>query len=676
MPSLIERLNIAAILAVAVAAFFVPILGVPGYELGEALALVVGILGGFAAIAAVRRAPTGASSATLRCALRLSGWVLIAILVVALRSALGSRCDPFHGLVFALLLPLPSAFLAATLGGLLAAAFPSKPTAAWLYGLILVLTLGVTLWPIYFGPQAFAFNALLGWVPGPLYDEELVVPDALVWFRLLTLGQALVLFGLIKLLPRRGALTLAALTALGVVSVAVEHQVGSRVSVADLDRVLGGRREEAGLRIHYPRELTLTRAEQLWRNALLRRAQVIEALGLPKEAPVDVFFHRSPEEKGRLTGATRTHFTKPWLRQVQTLVDDGGVLRHELVHALAAPWASGPFGASGGILHFDIALTEGLAEAIDWPGEQYTLHQWSAGMRAAGLAPPIASVMTTPGFYGASQGRAYTLAGSFVRYLMDHYGRAPLQRAYRSGDIAAAYGKSVAALGDEWGTFLDGLPRDGRLESSADDRFRQKPLFARPCAREVAALQAEAAQARQSEDWLRAAELFKRCSDIDPTDGAALEARFRVLQRSGDRALAAEALAVLRASPAFDNPQRARIAVALGDEAWAAGRTDEARTQFAIAREAGLSASADRAVQVRLLALDRANSRTLEMALRRYLDDPGGATSLLGLREAWDSDRDFARSPTSSALGWPIRANDAGAWRPSMPRCAWAFPPT
>jgi hypothetical protein len=669
-------LTVLAILAVAAAGLFVPILGVPGYELAEALALTVGVLGGFAGIAAVKRPGALPLIATLGCALRLCLWLVLAIAVVALRSALASRCDPFRGLPFTLLLPFPSALLAVAIGGLLGTSFPRGRTAGVLYVLVLLSTLAGTLWPIYRGPQVFAFNPLLGWVPGPLYDEDLAVPSSLVWFRALTLVQTLAFLALIPPARGRGAITLVVLCALYAGSAAVEHGIGARASVADLDRALGGRREADGLRIHYPRELTPTRAEQLWRGAALRRAQVADALGIPPDSPLDVFFHRGPEEKGRLTGATRTHFTKPWLGQIHTLVDldGGGVLRHEMVHALAAPWAPGPFGTSGGVLHFNIALTEGLAEAIDWPADRYTLHQWSKGMRDAGLAPTIASVMTTPGFYGASQNRAYTLAGSFVRYLLDRYGREPLRRAYRSGDLAGAYGKSVAALGEEWGGVLEGPPKQAGLDAAADDRFRQKALFARPCAREAAALRAEAEQARQSEDWLRAAELFGRCSAIDPADAAALEARFQVLQRAGDPALAAQALAALQASPAYDRTQRARVAVALADEAWAAGHLDEAAKQLAVAREAGLPPSADRAALLRQLALGSPDAAALGKALRRYFDGPTGATSLLGLREALENSPDFAPLPYLLGLGlanqgerrWSLQELD-GALRLGLP---------
>jgi hypothetical protein len=664
---MIDWLYPLAVLLTASGAFFVPVLAVPGYELAEALALVTGILGGLAAVSAVKRQGAKPLVATLRCAGWLWAWLALAVLVVGVRAAWTSHCDPLRGWLFVVLLPFPTALLAAALGGLLGTALPRGRWAAAIYLLTLGITLAGTLWPIYFGPQAFAFHPLLGWVPGPLYDEELPVPHALVWFRVLTLGQAIVLLALTPRVKDRGGRTLIALCLLYAGSLAIEHTIGSRVSVADLETALGAQREENGLRIHYPRELGVLRADQLWRNAALRRFEVATALGLPLDSPVEIFFHRSAEEKGRLTGATRTHFTKPWLRQIQTLVDDGGALRHEMVHALAAAWASGPFGASGGVLHFDIALTEGLAEAIDWPGERYTLHQWSRGMRQSGLAPPITQVMTTTGFYAASQGRAYTLAGSFVRFLLDRYGRERVHRAYETGDLADAFGKTPQALAEEWAAFVDAVPGDAALQAAASDRFRDKVLFARPCAREAAALRAEAERAEQGEDWPRAATIYGRCAALDPADSAAEEARFRALIRAGDSVQAAQALATLRASPAFDRPQLARVEIVLADESWASGKLDDARMHLTAAREAGLPPPGDRAAHIRELALERPDAEQIGAALRSYFEAPTAAPSLLALREAFDANGDFAPLPYLLGLGlanqgersWSLRELDA-----------------
>jgi hypothetical protein len=73
------------------------------------------------------------------------------------------------------------------------------------------------------------------------------------------------------------------------------------------------------------------------------------------------------------------------------------VLRHELVHALAAPAAPGPLHvpARAGALVVG-GLVEGLAMAIDPPSGAWTLHERARAMRDLGFLPPLAALILVP----------------------------------------------------------------------------------------------------------------------------------------------------------------------------------------------------------------------------------------------------------------------------------------
>ncbi len=185
-----------------------PLLGLPGYELSEVLALLHGLFAGAFGIAAARQErrlieakdprPAGAMrfDSPLRSVVTasLAGWTLsLAALLVPFVTALiyaatSTACDPTFSIGFFPMLTLPSGpWLAAALG-VWCGCFRRGAFAAWGVDLMLVLvSLVPTLWPIFFGPQIFAFNHLLGYLPGPLYDETLAFTGALGWFRLETL---------------------------------------------------------------------------------------------------------------------------------------------------------------------------------------------------------------------------------------------------------------------------------------------------------------------------------------------------------------------------------------------------------------------------------------------------------------------------------------------------------
>src|SRR5208282_6939772 len=111
----------------------VALLDVPGYELAEALTLFGGLLGGALGIAAART--TRGRQWPARTALAAGCWIALGVVgataLVILGALLGRRCDPWAGLVFILLLPLPTAFLATALG----ACCGRLGTRRWIAGL-------------------------------------------------------------------------------------------------------------------------------------------------------------------------------------------------------------------------------------------------------------------------------------------------------------------------------------------------------------------------------------------------------------------------------------------------------------------------------------------------------------------------------------------------------------
>jgi hypothetical protein len=75
-------------------------------------------------------------------------------------------------------------------------------------------------------------------------------------------------------------------------------------------------------------------------------------------------------------------------------------------------------------------------------------------MAAMGITPSIQQLISLR-FLTVSSSRSYTIAGSFMKYLLDTYGAPSLRRAYGSGgDFETVYGKSLATLEAEWRTMV------------------------------------------------------------------------------------------------------------------------------------------------------------------------------------------------------------------------------
>jgi tetratricopeptide (TPR) repeat protein len=680
-----------------------PLFGAPGFELSLALSVGLGLLGGLVGIAAgqqearliqgkdprpknaVRfdRPSLSVWTAFASALLLLVGAVLIPFLVSVAYAVLTTRCDPFANVAFFPWLTLPSAALAAAAGVLCGLASQRSWKGLLSYSGLVLASAVWTAWPVYFGPQVFAFNHFGGYFPGPLYDEALVLRPSLAWFRLETLLWALLALsaGALLLRMREGRLGRPhvrplpiALIALAVFGISVIEgdavHLGLRMNEAYVAEELGGVRESPHFVVHYPADKGPDQVERLVRDLEFRYAQDAAFLGGAPKGKVRVFVYRSAEQKQALVGAANTQFAKPWQRSLH--VNDAPfphpVVKHELAHVLASAFAPGPFHITERWGLPRMAVVEGVAVAADDPGSDLTLHQLAEAMRKEKLAPDLVRLFSPSGFYAQAPARAYTVAGSFIRYLADHEGKAKLQRLYAHGDFQAAYGRPLPALVAEWEGFLDGVPlTEGDLHR-AFDRFRVGSLFTRSCAREVAGLAVKAQQLLWA-DPARALELYRRCAELQPEEPSFRIGEAQALRRMERLPEADQVLRTL-AGKVQDTPSlAAQVALVRADLLW---REKPQAAREVLERSLKLSPgpALTRTAQVRLAAIDHPESAPsvsayfaplqedlklwrLQEAVNAHPDDAVGRY-LLGRRLVADEVGPEALANLSSARAHPL----------------------
>ena len=644
------RVYLAALVVVGAAACFAPLADHLGYELAELIALTAGALGAAPGVAAARReldeGPDGRASRALGSALALAiAGLAIPVVLVLLNGLRRPACEPLRGMVMVLALAVPSAGLSAALG--VACGFFAQRGAAALFAAVFLGSLAVALWPVAFGPQVFAFHHLGGMFPGPIYDEAVGVREPLVWFRAATILWTAAACGAALLAgprgsPAAGAVMLALGGAGGLAISLSAERLHFRAGTDMLARGLGGVIETPRLVLRFPREKPEPERRALAEQAEADLRTVRAFLGLAPEPPpgaprIEVFFHRSAEEKRKLLGAAETSFTKPWLRQVHTNDErvPHRILRHELAHAAAAELSGGALGVPGRLrgLWPSMALVEGLAVAADWPGGELTVHEQARALRGLGLAPDLRRLFGAASFFGESGARAYTTVGSFVRWLWTTQGAAAVARAYSGEPLP-----DVEKLAADHARFLDAMPLPARAEALEAQRFRAPGIVRKRCPHEVAELSREAVHAEPS----RAVELWGRCARMEPDDPNLLLGLRRAQLAAGrpDEARATEERAL--SHPKLGMPQRAQLLVEAGDQAWEANDEAAALARYREAARLHQWEPQQRALEARLAALP---DREAWPAVRRLFagGDAGPLTWLL--IERWARARPFEGLP-------------------------------
>ena len=645
---------------------FLPLVNVLGYDFAFILGLLVGLAAvdiGHGVVSAARRQARVGSPARLIGEVVVTSLTLLVLpLLLSLANASRVRnCNLGAGLAFFILLPASTAVFASAAGTAVAIAVPGRRLGRIAVLALPCLSVAWALLRLYRDPAVFAFDPFAGYFPGPIYDEALRPPLRLVWYRLANLTWLCAIVAVVtslcrdappglrlSLRPWRGwvqpwprAVLALALVVASLVWFEARGSLGIHVTHADLANLLPRvtRTEHFVLRtdgaVESDADIALA-AEDLE----FRYQQLARILGVEPSGPVRVYRFPSAAAKKDAVGAANTLYAKPWTREIFVQADrfPAQRLRHELAHVFASAFGDRWFGVSLA-WHFPwptlaSGLVEGLAEAADFdnPSGRSTLHEETAAMIALGQAPELGRALGS-GFTFESGPRAYTMVGSFCRYLLDHFGADKLRALYRSaGDFAGVYGRDLPALEQDWRAYLAALPSDERTRAEAEEEFRRPAIFRKVCARELAARVSEA-RARLSTAPAEAVALLENTCADDPDEPTfRLElAEAQIAAGEPERSLAT--LRTLQAKITLTRPLRSRAANLEAGIHFRAGRlaethaalaqalasaSEDADLRFARARQLAIAEDHAAATLARVFFGDE-RGRALDPALAVYL---------------------------------------------------------
>ena len=553
------RIWVALAVALGIGLGWVPLFGVLGFELATAVALFAAVLGLDVGSALAREqqrlAPDGAAAdgpargsalrSMARSTLAAAG---LAVAVTAIPGAIAAirgiwtpTCDWGFGLEAYAVMPVATAALAAAVGHALGVVCgPRRFVGAAIAQLPVAAVVLAALWRFYTEPPVFSYNAILGYFPGNLYDENIRLQWPLVWSRLEDLGWGLAVVALVALwldAPRhrvrwRGARPVgrrlgALAIALGCIAGAgVLHGFGGALGYApdarDLEAVLDGRVETEHFVMHYAhtRDIDADIAV-IAEDHEFRYAEVVAQLGVAPAGKLRSFLFADSEQKARWFGARGVEMAKPWRHEIylEHRAFPHGSLRHEIAHAVASAFGDPVFGvATRHGVFANPGLIEGLAVAIDWPGsyDQPTPHEAVRAMAELGVEPSIGRLLSLE-FFSVSSVRGYTTAGSFLRFLLDRHGAAKLRALYASGgDFEAAYGSALPALEQEWRAMIGTIVLPPGASEAQRERFRGGSVFARPCPHAIASRRERAGRALAAGDRAAAVALLREVCDDAP----------------------------------------------------------------------------------------------------------------------------------------------------------------
>jgi tetratricopeptide (TPR) repeat protein len=483
----------------------IPLLNYLGFEFSVATMLVAGLVSGILTLALWRPSVAEEKSDAWKCIGGIAA-VLLVLLIIPVLISLGNallvkNCSIGGGLQLYALVVLPGVLLSMSIALLLGVLLKKWKKTAFtvIYAMLLLQIPIVTI----LRPQIFAFNPILGYFPGITFDESLQITHRLFIYRLATVaGSAFIIattlwiWGGVRRLPAEKTSSIrdfpvlewSIMALLGpavVVIFALSDRIGLSSSEEFIRHKLGGDYPTAHFDIVYPPgKMERETVEQLGELHEFYYAGLCRELAVKPGERISSFIYESAEQKGKLIGAMHTDITKPWLHEMHINLEDvQSVLKHEMVHALAAEFGWSPLKIAP-----NSGLVEGLAVAMQRTAYEEPLDKAAALALAAGASPSIERLFSLTGFAQANAGVSYTLAGSFCKYLIRNFGMEKFKRLYRTGRFSEIGTMGKEQLFSAWAEEIRKEPLSNEDSIKADYLFRRPSIFGKECARVLANL--------------------------------------------------------------------------------------------------------------------------------------------------------------------------------------------
>ncbi|MBU1238499.1 hypothetical protein KJ865_02220, partial [Myxococcota bacterium] len=240
-----------------------------------------------------------------------------------------------------------------------------------------------------------------------------------------------------------------------------------------------------------------------------------------------IWLFADSSQKRRLFGAENVEVAKTWLKEIYVTASmfPHHSLKHELAHIFAGIYGDSFFKASMSPLPLVGGLTlpwpnpgiiEGMAVAADFNKRDTTFHEKAKILYMFHLAAPMETVFSSA-FYSLPASRAYTQAGSFVRFLYDTHGARKVFQLYREGGgWQRIFGKSLKALEQDYSDFIKTVTVDENMVTMTRALFSRRPLHRVRCAHQVAREIRRAQNQMARRSFSSALLTLERAMDYDP----------------------------------------------------------------------------------------------------------------------------------------------------------------
>lgn len=522
----------------------------------------------------------------------------------------------------------------------------------WLAMAVVLSEVALFGWRLAMEPPIMGFSWTFGWFAGSIYDEALSFPVPLIWHQVKSLSLIVAFVSVLEFrwrthafLSRTASFLLVFISGMSWVLI---HLNGAQLDYfhtqSSVVSELGGRAESQNAIVYYQEGAFNQEKEKALLEDIEYRYHELESFfGVDivewRGRKIEIFIYPNSARQQQLIGSRHTLVARPWTHQMHIRYNEFGtsLLAHEMAHLFSAEFGSTLTGLSAdkwGIPH--IGLVEGIAVAADWSPAELSVHDNAAALFQMNKAPSIRSVFKIQGFWSQPSGKAYTMVGSFVRWLIETRGIEKAKHLYGHIDFHTVYGQTSESLILEWEDFLGQRDLSERQLALANYRYdygsMNRSIFEKTCARTMAELERLQEDAQESGRFYLSLSYLDALEELE-SDNVEHQIQRAKLYISLERWL--EALVILDPILTQEIPisLKAEILELRGDVLWHLYRLPEAIASYESCLGLGLSDAQLRSISVKIDALSSGNDDYQKIIQSYFLVEGNWISDFFSLQE-------------------------------------------
>lgn len=436
--------------------------------------------------------------------------IVIPFLIGFLSSILNSNCPIKGGVLFYLIISIPSLFIGGALGCFCIAI--SRKYSLYLFIIISLVLILSPLIEFFYNPQIYFYNPVFGYFPGTIYDEDLRVDHLLIIYRTFNIAFFILVFYSARIIIDNNNRIKKVFIVFVLLMISITFSIlkPKLLFASDNNRIekeLASMISTNNFRIHLPDSLQKDKDNRfivLLHEYYLDQIKIQLNSGFRNK--IDSYLFAGKKSKRELIGSGNADIAKPWLNQIYlNYYNQGETLKHEIVHILAGEFGSTPFRVSA---DFNPAMIEGLAMSIENNYDEYPVHYMAKLAFKAGYKYSIEKLFSGVNFFSQISSISYIYAGSFLKYLEDKFGISKIKYLYEVNDFQRVYGKNLTELAKLHELFLESYNIEFN-RNIAQFYFGGVSIFKKYCPRMAASDVNRAWELYQNKNYSEALDLFK-----------------------------------------------------------------------------------------------------------------------------------------------------------------------